>query len=196
EVLRDILDIEVCKRFLEKLSEGYLRVKVSSSSGLSPMSKVYREVYPVIDSYGIRSVIDMVKSRIESTKVKLVCIGGADWEAIFKVSDITDPITCPRCRSRRIAVVKLDDFQALRLARMAIEGKLGKEDVQLYKRYSGIAELVRMYGRRAVAALAGIGIGPTTARRILKNLYLNEVEFYRAIAEAERMYMKTRPYWD
>ncbi|MCS7112342.1 MAG: DEAD/DEAH box helicase [Candidatus Bathyarchaeota archaeon] len=196
EVSRDILDIDGCKRFLEKLEEGYLRVKISSSSGLSPMSKIYREVYPVIDSYGIGSVIDMVKTRIESTKVKLVCMGGADWEAIFRVSDITDPIVCPRCGSRRIAVVKPDDFQALRLARMAIDGKLSKNDVQSYKRYSGIAELVKMYGRKAIAALAGIGVGPTTARRILKNLYLDETDFYRAIAEAERMYMKTRPYWD
>jgi ATP-dependent Lhr-like helicase len=197
EVLRDVLDIEACRAFLEKLSNGYLRIKVSSNNGLSPMSRISREIYPVADSYTGVGIVDMVKARIDSTKVKLVCMGGADWEATFKVLDVTDPIVCPKCGSKRIAVVKPDDFQALKLARMAIDGKLrSMEDIQAYKRYASIAELVRMYGRRAVAALAGIGIGPATAKRILRNLYLSEEEFYRAIAEAERMYVKTRPYWD
>jgi len=196
EVLRDILDVDVCRMFLKRLSEGYLRVKVSSNSGLSPMSRVYREAYPVTDSYGAKSIIDIVRARIESTRVKLVCIGGADWESIFRVSDVKDPIICPICRSRRIAVVKPDDFQALKIAKMAIDGKLTREDARYYKRYNSIAELVRMYGRRAVMVLAGIGIGPTTARRILRNLYLDEEELYRAIAEAERTYIRTRPYWD
>ncbi len=197
EVLRDVLDIEACRVFLEKLSKGCLRIKVSSSNGLSPMSRISREVYPIVDSYAKVGIVDMVKARIDSTKIKLVCMGGADWESTFKVSDVTDPIICPRCRSKRIAVVKPDDFQALKLARMAIDGKLKRmEDIQAYKRYASIAELVRMYGKRAIVALAGVGIGPATAKRILRNLYLSEEEFYKAIAEAERMYIKTRPYWD
>ncbi|MEM2504292.1 MAG: hypothetical protein QXV76_01440, partial [Candidatus Bathyarchaeia archaeon] len=91
---------------------------------------------------------------------------------------------------------KPDDFQALAIARMAIDGRLSERNVEVYKRYTSIADLVKVHGRRAIAALAGIGIGPTTARRILRNLYLSEDEFYKAIAEAERMYIRTRPYWD
>ncbi|MEM2887463.1 MAG: DEAD/DEAH box helicase [Candidatus Bathyarchaeia archaeon] len=195
EVLRDVVDVDVCRDFLDKLSKGYLRMRIASASGLSPMSRIYREVYPTIDT-SLKSLTDIVKARIESTRVKLVCIGGADWEDIFKVSDISDPVVCPRCGSRRIAVVKPDDFQALAIARMAIDGRLSERNVEVYKRYTSIADLVKVHGRRAIAALAGIGIGPATARRILRNLYLSEDEFYKAIAEAERMYIRTRPYWD
>jgi len=58
------------------------------------------------------------------------------------------------------------------------------------------AELVAHYGERALYALAGRGIGPETARRLLMRLYRDEEAFFTEILRAERAYARTRVFWD
>lgn len=194
EVSREILDIPGCRAILEAISQGRLEVKVSSKPVGSPMAMSSRLTGKA--RTGEARIIDIVRSRIESTKVKLVCLGGADWEYVAKVAEIVEPVRCPRCGSARLAVTRTDDFQASTLARKALERKLkDKEELKRYRRYLKTAELIRLHGKRAVAALAGRGIGPSTAQRILRNYYRDEEEFYRALAEAEHNYIRTRPYW-
>jgi len=58
------------------------------------------------------------------------------------------------------------------------------------------AELVAHYGERALYALAGRGIGPETARRLLMRLYRDDDAFFTEILRAERSYARTRVFWD
>jgi ATP-dependent Lhr-like helicase len=58
------------------------------------------------------------------------------------------------------------------------------------------AELVAHYGERALYALAGRGIGPETARRLLMRLYRDDNAFFTEILRAERAYARTRVFWD
>jgi ATP-dependent Lhr-like helicase len=66
------------------------------------------------------------------------------------------------------------------------------------------ASLVLSYGKFAVLALVGRGIGPDTAARILgryNKLELakyeeQEIQFLRDILQAELQYAKTRGFWD
>jgi len=59
-----------------------------------------------------------------------------------------------------------------------------------------IANLVMAYGKRAVYALSAYGVGAETATRILSKFYENEDEFFKALLEAERNYIRTRRFWD
>jgi len=58
------------------------------------------------------------------------------------------------------------------------------------------AELLAHYGERALFALAGRGIGPETARRLLMRLYRDDDAFFTEILRAERAYARTRVFWD
>ncbi|HEV2429371.1 MAG TPA: hypothetical protein VGV64_05955, partial [Thermoplasmata archaeon] len=58
------------------------------------------------------------------------------------------------------------------------------------------AELVAQFGGRALLCLAGRGIGPDTARRLLARPYRDETDLVTEILRAERSYAKTRAFWD
>jgi len=58
------------------------------------------------------------------------------------------------------------------------------------------AELLAHYGDRALYALAGRGIGPETARRLLMRLYRDDDAFFTEILRAERAYARTRAFWE
>jgi len=58
------------------------------------------------------------------------------------------------------------------------------------------AELVAHYGERALYALAGRGVGPETARRLLMRLYRDDDAFFTEILRAERAYARTRAFWE
>ncbi|MCI4349037.1 MAG: hypothetical protein L3J93_02305, partial [Thermoplasmata archaeon] len=58
------------------------------------------------------------------------------------------------------------------------------------------AELLAHYGTRALLCLAGRGIGPDTARRILARPYRDESALVLEILKAERSYARTRAFWD
>ena len=58
------------------------------------------------------------------------------------------------------------------------------------------ASLVQSHGKRAVVALAGRGVGPETAARIINNHRETEEEFYRDILARERQYARTKAFWD
>jgi ATP-dependent Lhr-like helicase len=52
------------------------------------------------------------------------------------------------------------------------------------------------YGKKAVMALMGRGIGEDIAARILRNLHETEAEFLRDLLKAEISYARTRRFWD
>jgi ATP-dependent Lhr-like helicase len=58
------------------------------------------------------------------------------------------------------------------------------------------AQLFSSYGYKAVLALAGRGIGPKTAGRILEVVYDDDEELIRRIFGDEIKYARTRRFWD
>ena len=58
-----------------------------------------------------------------------------------------------------------------------------------------IADLVLTYGKKVVVALAGRGVGPDTAIRILAKQRENDEDFLRDILEAERAFARTKRFW-
>jgi len=57
------------------------------------------------------------------------------------------------------------------------------------------ADLILPYGKKAIIVLAGIGIGPRTAKRILVKDRQNEEDLFKDILAAERVYARTKMFW-
>ena len=72
-----------------------------------------------------------------------------------------------------------------------------RRDIKEFKKEElfRLANLVMSYGKMAVYALSTYGIGAETAARILSKFYLTEDDFFKALIEAERNYVRTRRFW-
>jgi len=98
-----------------------------------------------------------------------------------KVKVITKhELVCPQCNSRMIAL----------LHPMEVD-----KDVSA-KKLSKSASLSRSYGDRAAMVIAGRGIGPETAGRILRKQLRDDSDLVKAIIESEITYARTRQFWD
>ena len=117
------------------------------------------------------------------------------------VGRVTKKPKCPRCNAIKIAVLphyRRDEFDVL--TKKSVQKQKKKELQRIYKN----ASLVLSYGKPAIMALMGRGIGPDTAARILrkhdprvlKKAEEAELRFLRDIHKAEVHYARTRGFWD
>jgi ATP-dependent Lhr-like helicase len=58
------------------------------------------------------------------------------------------------------------------------------------------ANLVQTYGKKALLVMAGRGVGPTIASRLLQRFHKTEDDLYVDIIRAERNYIRTRMFWE
>jgi ATP-dependent Lhr-like helicase len=72
--------------------------------------------------------------------------------------------------------------------------KLTPEEKKQFDKVWKTASLINTFGTSAFKVLAGHGVGPDTAARILRD-YVSEFELYKNIYQAERSYVMTRGFW-
>ncbi|MBS7646126.1 MAG: DEAD/DEAH box helicase [Candidatus Bathyarchaeia archaeon] len=202
ELYTEQLDLKAAEEFLESLSEGKVEVAVHGDrEACTPLAA------PILDKIMPRdllrpalpseSLVEIVKERIGKSLVKLLCIHRGDWESIKMVEMLPEKLRCPRCRATLIAVTHPRDGETLRIVEKRIKGRrLSREEEESWRQAWRSASLVQVYGKRAVIVLAGRGIGPATAVRVLRRPLRREDEVYAEILKAERIYARTRPYWD
>ncbi len=204
ELMRRYVDFAVLKGFIGRIAEGRTLVKFIEVSELSPIAleglKIPGFSGRVVARYIPKSVVsEMVKRRLLSKKVRLVCmLCGHSYVSIIK--DLPEDIVCPRCGVRYVGVSKELDDSVVKLVLKGLKsGKnykfiLSGDEKEKFIRLKESAYLVLNYGKRAVIALAAHGIGPETAKKALG--VRDEVDFYNVIYELERKYISTRRFWD
>jgi ATP-dependent Lhr-like helicase len=149
---------------------------------------------PILPS---ESLVEIVKERIGKSLVKLLCIHRGDWEAVKTVEMLTEKLRCPRCGATLIAATHPNDRETPRAVAKKLKGaRLSREEEELWRQAWKTAGLIQIYGKKAVTVLAGRGIGPATAVRVLRKPIRDESEIYSEILKAERVYARTRAYWD
>ncbi len=200
EVFTRYADVSLLKRFLGKvLSKG--RVRELTVSEFSPIARsLLRNVMWVerVDTVAPmipkELVVRAVKERVRRKDVTLVCLlCGFSWNT--RVAFLPDVIRCEKCGKMFVGLLpRYDDRELLKKVRAFIrQGRRARvkadEDIKYVFRS---AELISYFGRRAVEALAGRGVGPETAKRILG--YSGD-DFYYMIYLAERRYLATRRFW-
>lgn len=172
-VMWEKMDVEHAEQALRELRDGRLEVHIQpvsplSRQGESPRGEVLRP--GDVDAAVLRSL----EKRLQKARITLRCMNCShEWYSTVKRATPR----CPQCQGRMVAV-----------ARGSLDNRSRDELVKS-------ASLVAEYGRKAMLALAGYGVGPRTAARILgKQLEGNAL--LKEILQAEITYSRTKQFWD
>jgi ATP-dependent Lhr-like helicase len=196
EIKVDKLDITRATDFLKRLQSGEIDL-------------VFRKGMSYIGSIGIKekreligpedpdlNILEIFEKRLLGKKVRLVCLNCGQWSQMSIVRDLPNEIKCGKCNARLIGMTRESDTEAERVVRKKIKGvELTAEDAERLKRLSDSSDLIIVYGRKAVEALAVRGIGPMSAKRVLRGMYPSRDDFMKALLEAERQFIRTKKFW-
>jgi len=202
EALQDYFNIRRLKEILNNIRNGRIKVisvKRDLKTGSSTLASYILQrnlpydLIPPIN--GAKTIIEIVKERLLNRKVKLACIHCGRWRRVSKIKYIPEDLRCPICGAKAIGVTE-EDTEILKILSKWRRGKLNMEEREKFERFRKTVGLIMTYGKKAIITLAGRGIGPQTASRILRRYHEDEDELYMDILEAERNYIRTRPYWE
>ncbi|MDI3502660.1 MAG: ATP-dependent helicase Lhr and Lhr-like helicase [Archaeoglobi archaeon] len=191
EVLREIfherLDVERLKELLKNLGEGKIKIKCSPPLPLTATG-YYGEFGIVIPQRSEISVLQAVKERIMNEKVILACLSCGKWSMRKRIGEIGDE-RCPLCGSKMITMLKRYEEEKLDVVRR-------REPREEFERLQTVAKILNVYGRKGAMVLAGRGIGPRSAVRILRKFFRDEHELLREIVREEKRFALYRQFWD
>jgi len=206
EALREVhvekMDLENTEKVLRLIQEGVIEVEVvGRGSEYSPLA------LPILDQIApqdvlrpaapTKSLIDVIRERLETEEMRLVCVFNGDYNNIRNLRTIPDKVRCPNCGSTLVAAIHPRETSLLNIVKKRIaKRKLIPEEEKEWRDAWKNAGLVQTYGKKAVVALAARGVGPTNAVRILRNYHRTEDDFYMDVIRAERDYARTRMFWD
>lgn len=200
EIFTRYADMELLREFLNQV-QNRRKIKEIKVSDFSPLARsILKDVAwlekasPASPMIPKELIVRAVKERVMRKDVTLVCLlCGFSWNT--RVAFLPDVIRCEKCGKMFVGVLpRYDDRELLKKVRAFIrQGRKSRINVDDDIRYVfRSAELVSYFGKKAVEALAGRGIGPETAKKILS--YSGD-EFYYMMYLAERKYLATRKFW-
>ena len=193
ELLHEELAVEGASRALDRIQTGDLGVE--TVGGHTPIGTGGRSsgTELLTPENADASVIRTVKERIQNDRVILFCLHCQDWQRTTQVKRVSDQPSCPECGSTRIAALNPWDEETVTAVRA--DEKDEEQEKRTESAYQA-ASLVQSHGKQAVIALAGRGVGPHNAARIINKLREDEDDFYRDILSREREYARTRSFWE
>jgi ATP-dependent Lhr-like helicase len=196
ELFIEKLDLEKAKEILEKIK--IKEIKIESFEGLSPLAKLgfrYELQDVARPERPEKEIFKIFKNRLLNSKVRLLCINCGNYSVVENVKDIEN-LRCRLCQSKLIAVLKPQREEAQKIVKKWLKGLelLGEEKDKL-EFIKKSADLAIVYDKDAAIVLAGRGIGPQTATRILSKPRKNEDDLFKYILEAEREWIKNKKYW-
>ena len=191
KVLWEDLDIPNTERVVSMIDSGEINLVEGGISpiGLEGIVRSKELMQPVRADH---SILMAMKKRLEDEVLFASCLNCGS-QSRFRVGDAPKRFKCPNCGGNMIAVLKGYEREQIRLVK---QKELSSQDRRDLQRITRNANLVNEQGRRAALTLAGRGIGPDAASRILRGMYVDEDEFLRSIMNAEILYAKNKRFWD
>ena len=200
KIIWEKMDIEITQKILEDIQNRKINIHIQKR--LSPISLAGFETIKglMVPKRADRSILMALKNRIEELDITLLCTNcNNKWDTIIR--RVNEKIKCSNCGAIKIAVLRKHNKDFAKLLRK--KERTEEEDREVKRIYKN-ASLVLTYGRIALVALMGRGIGPDTAARILRKYNKRDIErseelqikFLRDILKAELNYARTRGFWD
>lgn len=203
EAIRELMstrfDLKTLELFLSYLKRGKITLEVVRVKEFSPMAKsMFEKPYRAgLLTAGLEKliVLEHVRKRLGKTKLLLICLHCLRWSSEIVVDDAPEEIRCPKCGSKAIAALNHWEGEALKILEKWRRGaRLSREEEEVVRNAQKSAILVMSYGRKALICLAGKGVGPTVAARIL-SVGKSEEELVKEVVKAEVEYLRTREFW-
>jgi len=195
ELETEKLDVERAEEILRKVQVG--KIRLVFMHGLSPLGRLgikHKFAEVISPKKPEREIFRLFKQRLLSTRIKLVCMNCGKWERTYIIKKMPKDVVCRKCEARLLAVVR-PESRVLKLVQKGLKKKLSQTEKRKYERLMQTADLYLTYRKDAAIVLAGRGIGPSTARRILAKPHETKDDLLRDILEAERDFVRTRKYW-
>jgi ATP-dependent Lhr-like helicase len=200
KIIWERMDIENTQKVLRMIQNGEIEIHIQR--GLSPIALAGTETMRglMVPQRADRSILMALKKRLEDTNITLVCTNcNHTWNTTVRRTDAKP--RCSNCNAIKIAVLNRYNKD---LAKLLTKKDRTKDENKEVKRIHKNASLVLSYGKTALLALTGRGIGPDTASRILRRYNRRELEkseemqikFLKDILKAELNYARTRGFWD
>jgi len=193
------MDLENTPKILREIQNGEIDIHIQR---LSPIALAGAETMRglMVPQRADRSILMALKRRLDDTDIVLVCTNcNKKWNTTVGRADVQPK--CSSCGAIKIAALRRYNKKLAKvLTKKERTGEENKEIKRLHKN----ASLVLTYGKVAIMALMGRGIGPDTAARVLRRYDRMELEkseelqlkFLRDILKAELNYARTRGFWD
>ncbi|MCP1714638.1 ATP-dependent Lhr-like helicase [Methanocalculus alkaliphilus] len=140
---------------------------------------------------GDQAIIGAVKRRLDGQEIILACMHCRNWKQRTILSRVPEQPECPKCRARLIAALKPYEEENYRLVR---KKKKSAEEKEIEAKMLRSANIVLSSGKKAMTALAGRGVGPEVASRILATHTTGDA-FYKEILKAEKKFIATHRFW-
>jgi len=213
KTLHDRYDLDHATEVLRQIRDGAIEVVATPPSSFTdgPLERLEWRTVPDVPP---PTLLKAVQERLAKEPLTLVCLRcgfvRTTTPARYKTEGGSRCLLCHGSLSAVISprrteeIDRLSDYAKRKRAlekpsksrRTRRERALPPATETLVRAGYTSAELVAHYGDRALYALAGRGIGPETARRLLMRLYRDEDAFFTEILRAERAYARTRVFWD
>jgi ATP-dependent Lhr-like helicase len=190
ELFSAYMDVDCAAHLLSLVRKGDCAIELARLSilGAQGLFSSRDQIAPPTPD---QAVISTLRRRIDQQEIVLACMNCRKWKSRTVAGRVQEQPVCPRCGARLIAVLK--PYEEPLLALVSKKEKTSEEKA-VEARLMRNANIVLSGRKKAVLALAGKGIGPENASRILATLTEGDA-FYKEILKAERNYIRTRRYW-
>lgn len=191
------LDLAGTREIIEAVSRGEIKIRSlwrSEEEGPTSCAQQILNRFATMPELGVgtsREEAEKIRNRILRRRVDLRCFQcGAGGRR--RIAEIEDDISCKSCDSRFMTIPSGAE------ERLVLELKTSGKEVHsrdVISRLKWKADLVAIYGKRAVMALSVRGVGPQTGSRILSRMHEDESEFIADLVRASGRYEATKQYW-
>ncbi len=201
EALREIftrkIDINALFEFIREIRRGSRRLKIVELRRVSELTEDAVSEARFTDKVIAKQIpstilAEAIRRRLSKKEVYLVCLMCGTIRRVT-ISGLEDDPKCEHCGSRMLAPFTSID-EARKIANIVKKRRASKsltrEEARLLRDAYERANIVLNYGKKGIEALSWIGIGPATAKKVLKKLVFGEEAFYKALIEAEIQFHK------
>jgi ATP-dependent Lhr-like helicase len=187
KMINDYMDIKEVENFIDNLDNIEFIEREKFSAGSEQFLSHYSErITPLKPT---KAIIDSIRDRLLNEEMTLICTKCL-WTHSDRVKNIKS-IKCEACGSNMVAAVS--PFTKDSLKESIDRNKLtAREKNSLNKSI----HILRERGNMALMTMAGRGIGPEIATRLLSVRYFNDDDLIVEIIKHESDYAKNRKFWN
>jgi ATP-dependent Lhr-like helicase len=191
KVLWEDLDLPGTAEFVSKLESGEIQIQIC---GLSPIGEagLQHSKELISPQRADHSILMALKKRLEDESLFMSCLN-CTMQFRLRPREAPKRVLCPKCGGSMLAALASYNKETIKLVR---KQKRDDDEEKELRRLFKNASLVSSGGRKAMMTLAGRGVGPDTAARVLSSYHENEDDLLRDILTAEINYARTKRFWD